>query len=149
MKLTVTIDYDAMKLDELIGTNKTLFGRETVEVECEEYNPFGGKGSGGSNKGRRLGPLSEEHKAKLSAKRKEYLLTHPAPCRQVSTKERLLISDRFCKTIQLIDSNGILVTIKNIEKFARDNGLSPQMIGRVANGRVTKYRGYTRPVSSN
>lgn len=55
------------------------------------------------------------------------------------------MADRNSKTFTLRNPEGEIVQIKNLEKFARENGLNPVMLSRVARGKAGNHKGWTTP----
>ena len=82
--------------------------------------------------------FTEEHKAKLSAAAKK----RGDNC---SPEVRKRISEARGKTYTLKNPEGIMVTFTNLNRFAREQGLSNTSLSRVVRGVRNSYRGWTRP----
>lgn len=52
--------------------------------------------------------------------------------------------ETFCKMWKFIDPNGVVVEIKNLSKFCRENNLGSSAMQRVAKGKVRMHKGWRK-----
>ena len=60
-----------------------------------------------------------------------------------TVKQRALTIAAISKTYRFLDKNGVLVIIKNLNKFNKDNGFPGSHLYSVALGKEKSYKGYT------
>jgi group I intron endonuclease len=53
------------------------------------------------------------------------------------------VVDKQSKTYTLVSPGGVVTTIKNLEKFGRDNNLDPSHLGAVFTGKVKSHKNWT------
>lgn len=96
--------------------------------------------------------LSEEHKQKLSKAHKGKVLSKETVDKMIvyktgrnlteSCKEK--ISKSHCKnTYELENKNGMVLIIKNLAKFCRDNNFSQSYFTRILKGQRKTYKGWS------
>ena len=111
-------------------------------VSCGEKNGMFGSARLGS-----LNPMygkshSVESKKKMSESAKGR--KHSSGWKQ-SDLQKLLISKRNSKTYKIKHPNGDILSITNLTKYCKENGLNTIMMSRVSRGMALCHKGYTKP----
>lgn len=122
--------------DESFRLSRSNYGEKNGmygSTRTGELNPMWGK------------THSEETKKKQSKKRKEWFKNNESPhkgkpCLE-STKKAL--SEKNSKKYKLISPEGMIIEIKNLTQFAKENNLNIGCLQHVVAGRNKSHKGWT------
>ena len=95
--------------------------------------------------------MSESAKSKMKIRVKKWF-SDPKHRKETSIKTKLgMIKsgyiDRISKSITLKSPNGKIITVKNINKFCRENNLGNANLYKVIRGKIKQHRGWTLPTT--
>lgn len=125
------------KTDNDFKNSRRSFGEKNGMYESARFgrlNPMYGK------------EHSKETKKKISENIKKFYETNPSPNKgkKLSDEIKRKISEKNSKEYTLLNPNNEIIKIKNLTKFAKDNGLSIGCLEQVVSGRNKSHRGWKK-----
>jgi len=121
------------KNDEIFRVSRINYGEKNGMFGSARFgslNPMYGKSH------------SAETKKKQSESAKNRIRTKTW---KLSDAQKLNISNKNSKTYKIKHPNGDILTITNLTKYCKENGLNGIMMSRVSRGVAISHKGYTKP----
>lgn len=158
---TYDIIYQSLDKDHTLNVMEEYFIREYnshVDGKCGYNMSYGGEGNNGfsadtryklgsANRGKKLGPLSEETKQKIGQ-------ANSQKCRTAEERQHLRMVNlgkrqseetilKHSKSYIVTSPNGESYNITNLFRFCKQHCLSQSAMSAIARGRNTKHKGWS------